>query len=437
MKISIFGTGYVGLVTGACLANLGHQILCIDVDEFKINQLKDGKVPFYEPGLSELVAKNREKGRLVFTIDVKEGVQFGEAIFNCVGTPSKEDGAADLSYVFSVAESVGKFAEGYKLLINKSTVPPGTAKRCFEIIQKIVRETNSGSEVEVVSNPEFLAEGKAIHDFVHPDKIVVGAKSGRSYSLVRKIYTGRARIYIPVIDTDWETAEMIKYANNSFLATKISFINEIANICDKVGADVKMVAQAMGMDYRINPKFLNAGAGYGGSCFPKDVRALYNVAKENGYDARLLSEVDLLNERQKLFLLQKIKNEYSDLNSKLITIWGLSFKPNTDDLREAPSLVLISELLRLGAKIKVYDPIAVIDARKNLGDKIIYCNSIEESVIDSAGIVLVTEWDEFRNVNLSELGKRMKHKILFDGRNIYEPEMVREEGFEYYGVGRR
>lgn len=437
MNISIFGTGYVGLVTGACLADLGHDILCVDINEKKIDSITEGKIPFYEPGLSELVLKNREKGRLSFTTDIQKGVQFGEAVFNCVGTPSKEDGAADLKYVFSVAESIAKFADGYKLLINKSTVPPGTAKKCSEIIQIIVREINSGSEIEVVSNPEFLAEGKAVYDFSHPDKIVVGAKSSKAFSLLRKIYTGRVRTYIPILETDWETAEMIKYANNSFLATKISFINEIANICDKVGADIKMVAQAMGMDYRINPKFLNAGIGYGGSCFPKDVQALYNVAKEKGYEAKLLAEVDLLNERQKLFLLQKIKAEHPNLQGKWITILGLSFKPNTDDLREAPSLVLISELLRLGAKIKVYDPVAVTEAKKSLGDKVIYCNSIEESVIDSAGIVLVTEWDEFRNINLLELGKRMKTKVLFDGRNIYEPEMVREEGFEYYGVGRR
>ena len=433
MKISIFGTGYVGLVTGACLANLGHEVLCVDIDEQKINQLNQGELPFYEPNLKELVIKNKEKGRLKFTTNVEEGVRFGKAIFNCVGTPSNEDGSADLKYVFSVAESVAKFAETPKVLINKSTVPPGTAQKCSEIIKQF----NPNSEVEVVSNPEFLAEGRAIYDFTHPDKIVVGAKSSQAYEIIKKIYTGRVRTYIPIIETDWETAEIIKYANNSFLATKISFINEIANICDKVGADVKLVAQAMGMDYRISPKFLSPGVGYGGSCFPKDVRALFKVAHEKGYDAKLLKEVDQLNERQKLFLLEKVKSKYGDLNSKILTIWGLSFKPKTDDLREAPSLVLIKELLNLGAKLNVYDPIAMNETKKILGEGIKYCDSVETSVIGSEGIILVTEWDEFRNINLLELGKEMRSKILFDGRNIYEPDIVSKEGFEYFGVGRR
>jgi len=433
MKISIFGSGYVGITTGACLANLGHDVLCVDIDEGKIDKLKEGEIPFYEPGLKELVLKNKEKGRLNFTTNVEEGIRFREVIFNCVGTPSRDDGSADLGYVFKVAESIGKFAEGYKLLINKSTVPPGTAKKCSEII----KEVNPDSQVEVVSNPEFLKEGAAIHDFNHPDKIVVGAKSGKAFGLLRKVYTGRVRTYIPVLETDWETAEIIKYANNCFLATKISFINEIANICDKVGADVKLVSQAMGMDYRISPKFLNPGAGYGGSCFPKDVRALIATANTFDYDAKLLKEVDGLNERQKRFLLDKLKERYGDFNGRVLTLWGLSFKPMTDDMREATSVVLIKELLELGAKVNVYDPVAMEEAKKIFGDKIVYCNSVEESVENSEGIVLVTEWDEFRNANLLELGERMKSKVLFDGRNIYEPEIVKEEGFEYVGVGRR
>jgi len=433
MKISIFGSGYVGITTGACLANLGHDVLCVDIDEGKIDKLKEGEIPFYEPGLKELVLKNKEKGRLNFTTNVEEGIRFREVIFNCVGTPSRDDGSADLGYVFKVAESIGKFAEGYKLLINKSTVPPGTAKKCSEII----KEVNPDSQVEVVSNPEFLKEGAAIHDFNHPDKIVGGAKSGEAFGLLRKVYTGRVRTYIPVLETDWETAEIIKYANNCFLATKISFINEIANICDKVGADVKLVSQAMGMDYRISPKFLNPGAGYGGSCFPKDVRALIATANTFDYDAKLLKEVDGLNERQKRFLLDKLKERYGDFNGRVLTLWGLSFKPMTDDMREATSVVLIKELLELGAKVNVYDPVAMEEAKKIFGDKIVYCNSVEESVENSEGIVLVTEWDEFRNANLLELGERMKSKVLFDGRNIYEPEIVKEEGFEYVGVGRR
>ncbi|MFH1276020.1 MAG: UDP-glucose/GDP-mannose dehydrogenase family protein [Candidatus Woesearchaeota archaeon] len=436
MKISIFGSGYVGLVTGACLADLGHEILCVDVDEKKINQLEQADIPFHEPGLKDLVIRNKSKGRLRFSTNIEEGVLFGEVIFNCVGTPGKEDGSADLTYVFSVAESVAKFAEGYKILINKSTVPPSTAKKCSELI----KQTNPISEVEVVSNPEFLAEGKAVYDFTHPDKIVVGAKTSKAFSLLRKIYTGRVRTYIPILETDWETAEVIKYANNSFLSTKISFINEIANVCDKMGADVKIVAQAIGMDYRISPKFLNAGIGYGGSCFPKDVRALAKAAEEYGYDAKLLKEVDALNRRQRMVLFNKLKERFPDLNEKIITIWGLSFKPKTSDIREAPSLDIIQELLKFGVKINVVDPIAIEEVKAFFSDNprnLNYCTSIEESVKDSSAILLLTEWDEFRNVNFSEIGKEMKQKIIFDGRNIYEPELVKEEGFEYYGVGRR
>src|SRR3989338_6857860 len=355
MNISIFGSGYVGLVTGACLANLGHHVVCVDIDSKKIIQISSGEIPFFEPGLRELVKKNKEKGRLSFSDNVQEGVHFGEVIFNCVGTPGKEDGSADLQYVFSVAESVGKFAEGYKVLINKSTVPPGTAKKCDEII----KQTNPNSEVEVVSNPEFLAEGKAVYDFTHPDKIVFGAKSSKAFSLLRQVYTGRVRTYIPVVETDWETAEMIKYANNSFLSTKISFINEIANICDKVGADVKIVSQALGMDYRINPRFLQAGIGYGGSCFPKDVRALAQTADTLGYNAKLLKEVDAVNKRQRTVLVQKLKQKYPYLHGQIITLWGLSFKPQTSDIREAPSLDIIKELSAEGAIINVYDPIAM------------------------------------------------------------------------------
>jgi UDPglucose 6-dehydrogenase len=433
MRISIFGTGYVGLVTGACLANLGHNVLCVDIDENKIQLLKEGIIPFYEPGLKELIIKNKERNRLNFTINCEEGVDFGEVVFNCVGTPSKEDGSAQLDYIFNVAKDVARYSQGYKLLINKSTVPPGTAKKC----QEIIFETNPGSEVEVASNPEFLKEGNAVHDFTHPDKIVLGTKSNKASSLLRKVYTGRVRTYIPILETDWETSEMIKYANNSFLATKISFINEIANICNLIGADVKIVAQAMGLDYRISPKFLNAGIGYGGSCFPKDVRALVAKAKEFDYSAKLLNEVDQLNERQKEIMIPKIIEKLKEVGGSTVTLWGLSFKPKTDDIREATSLKLIQKLLDAGINVKVYDPIANELVKKIFDDKIIFCQSMEESIFASNAIVLVTEWDEFRNINLVELGKNMKTKILFDGRNIYEPEMIKEEGFEYCGVGRK
>ena len=433
MNITIAGTGYVGLVTGACLANLGHSIRCGDIDSHKISLLEKGDIPFYEPGLKELVLQNKEKGRLTFSTNIPEAIAFGEVIFNCVGTPGKEDGSADLQYVFSVAENVGKFAQGNKLLINKSTVPPGTARQCHLLIKKI----NPLTEVEVVSNPEFLAEGKAVYDFTHPDKIVVGAQTSKAFSIIRKIYTGRVRMYIPVVETDWETAEMIKYANNSFLSTKISFINEIANICDTIGADVRIVAQALGMDYRINPKFLQAGIGYGGSCFPKDVRALYHVAREKGYDAKLLKEVDALNTRQRTILLHKIQQRWENIEGKTLTIWGLSFKPKTSDIREAPALTIITELLKRGAKIKVSDPIALPEVQALFGDQITYCHNIQDSVQNSSAIILLTEWDEFRNVHFSEIGKEMAEKVMFDGRNIYEPELMNDEGFEYYGVGRR
>jgi len=433
MNITIVGSGYVGLVSGACLANLGHKILCLDIDEKKIEMLKSGKVPFYEPGLQNLILKGVERGRLKFTTNSEEAIKFGEVIFNCVGTPGREDGSADLKYIFSVAETVSKYAEGYKIMINKSTVPPGTAKKC----QEIILAENSDSLVEIVSNPEFLKEGAAVYDFMHPDKIVIGAKTDRAKHLVRKVYTGLVRTYIPFLETDWETAEMIKYANNSFLATKISFINELANICDGVGADIKILSQAMGLDYRISPKFLNPGIGYGGSCFPKDVRALVNSASKKGYDANLLREVDLLNERQKHSFVKKIVSRFgTDLSGKTFSIWGLSFKPKTSDIREATSLVMIDELTKLGAAVKVYDPIAMDEVKLEVGNKVTYCDSVSETVVGSSAVILCTEWDDFRNVNFSELNG-MVEKVVFDGRNIYEPEFMQEDGFEYYGVGRR
>lgn len=434
MKISIFGVGYVGLTTGACLANLGHDILCVDIDQEKINLLAEGKIHFYEPGLKELVNKNREKGRLRFTTHTKEAINFGEVIFNCVGTPSNDNGSADLQYVFKVAEEVGKYAQGSIILINKSTVPPGTAKKCDQIIKEI----NPQSEVEIVSNPEFLREGQAIRAFNLPDKIVVGAKSDEAFRILKKVYSGRMRTYLPIVETDWETAELIKYANNTFLATKISFINEMANICDKTGADVKILAMALGLDYRISSRFLNAGVGYGGSCFPKDVKAIAATAREHGYTAKLFEEVIALNERQRKILMEKINHVFDhNLTGKTFSILGLSFKPKTSDMREAPSIDIINELLKQGAVIKTYDPEAVEEARKLFGNRIIYCQSPEQAVENSNALIVLTEWDEFRNLNLSELRKVMHDNKLFDGRNIYEPELVKEEGFEYYGVGRQ
>ena len=431
MKITCIGTGYVGLTTGACLANLGHDVLCMDVDQQKLASIADGKIPFYEPGLQELVLENKKKGRLRFTTNSKEAIHFGEVIFNCVWTPNTKKGAADLQAVFTVTDNIAKFANGSKVLINKSTVPPGTAQQCHQIVK------DSKEKITIVSNPEFLKQGNAIYDFNHPDKIVVGAKSPQAFQVLRRVYQGLLKTYIPFLETNWETSEMIKYANNSFLAMKISFINEIANICGLVDADVKMVSTAIGMDYRISPKFLNAGIGYGGSCFSKDVQALVKTAILKGYTPNLLKEVHLSNERQKKILLPKIINELEKIKGDTVTIWGLSFKPKTSDLRGAPSLQLIDGLLEKKIKVIVYDPVALEEAKKIYGHKITYSNILDDSVKGSNAIVLVTEWDEFRNVNFSDLAKSMKSKILFDGRNIYQPAQIKEFGFTYHGLGRR
>jgi len=433
MKISVFGVGYVGLTTAACLANLGHNILCIDIDKEKIKMLEEGKMPFFEPGLSELVAQNKKRGRLNFTSNASEAVNFGEVIFNCVNTPSNKDGSADLEQIFAVAETIGKHICGYKVIVNKSTVPPGTTRRTAEYIAKY----NPDLHFDAIANPEFLREGDAIRAFNYPDKIVLGGNSDKAFSIMRKVYSGRLRTYLPIVETDWETAETIKYANNTFLATKISFINEMANICDELGADIKTVAMALGLDYRISPRFLNPGVGYGGSCFPKDVKALIATSKQKGYTPKLFEEVDAVNERQKKRMLYKIQKSFDKIDDKTFTILGLSFKPKTSDMREAPSIEIINELLAKGAKVKVYDPVAIEEAKKIFAEKITYCDSVEEAAKESSGLILVTEWDEFRGIDLNELGKIMQAKFIFDGRNIYEPEAVREEGFEYFGVGRK
>ena len=430
MRISCIGTGYVGLVTGSSLANLGHSVLCADIDAQKVLQLQQGTISFYEPGLQELMDRNVEKNRLRFTSSVKEALQHGEVIFICVGTPSQPHGAADLSAVYAVVDAAGIHIRNPCVLVLKSTVPPGSARECTK------RLLQSGSPILIASNPEFLKQGNAVYDFNHPDKIVVGAESDVALSALRKVYQGLQKTYIPYLEMSWETAELVKYANNAFLATKISFINEIANICERTHADIKIVAKALGMDPRIGPKFLNAGIGYGGSCFPKDVRALITAAQDAGYDPRLLKEAHALNERQKEVLVPKIFKTLKEVGGDTVTLWGLSFKPKTSDLRGASSLVLIEKLTNIGYNIKAYDPAAMDEAKKNIFDHVEYCSCVEESVQGSSAIVLVTEWDEFRNVNFADLGKRMKHKILFDGRNIYDPEFLRQEGFDYYGVGR-
>ncbi|MBT4605231.1 UDP-glucose/GDP-mannose dehydrogenase family protein [archaeon] len=450
MKIAIFGTGYVGLVTGACLANLGHHVTCVDIDENKINSIKQGIIPFYEPGLPKLVKNNIQKKRLQFTTDAKTAINEAQAIFNCVGTPGKEDGSANLEYVFQVTKTVAVHtpSDQFKILINKSTVPPGTAKSC----QKLIKETNPSSQVQILSNPEFLKEGAAVHDFTHPDRIVVGTNQTttknnelieKAKSLIRKIYLGRSRLYIPFIETSWETSEIIKYASNAFLATKISFINEVANIADIANADIKVIAQAMGMDYRISSKFLGAGVGYGGSCFPKDVRALANTAKQFGYTANLLTQVDLTNKAQKDVLPNKILNYFQNkIENKTITVLGLSFKPKTSDMREAPSTHIIKKLIQNGAKIKAYDPIAIEEAKhlftENELQSITFTQSQKDATTNTEAIALITEWDEFRTLDFESLKIEAPNcHVIFDGRNIYEPDQVIEAGFDYVGIGRQ
>jgi len=432
MKISVIGTGYVGLTTGACLANLGYDVLCMDVIKDKIDQLKQGILPFYEPGLNELASKNIKNKRLTFTTDPKEAVEFGTIIFNCVGTPSKDDGSANLDYVYAVAKSVGEHINGYKIVVNKSTVPPGTARKVYEII----KEHAPDAEFDVVSNPEFLKEGAAIHDFFKPDKIVIGTTSDKATTTMQELYSGLMRPYLPVIITNWETAELIKYANNTFLVTKISMINELANIAERVGADIKTIAKSLGADYRISPRFLNAGVGYGGSCFTKDVKALHHLAQQHGYNAKLVKEINELNIRQKYVLVEKILNHFgNDLTNKTIAIWGLSFKPKTSDIRDAPAITIIKKLLEHGAKINAYDPEANHPTKEAIPE-ITLCENAYEAATNSDAVVLVTEWDEFRNLDMKRVKTLMKGDVLFDGRNIYNPEKKKRLGFSYHGIGR-
>ena len=437
MKIAVIGTGYVGLVTGVCLAEFGHQITCMDIHEEKIVNLKKGILPIYEPGLEEVLARNYKEKRIDFTTDIKKVIKEHEVLFIAVGTPPKEDGQADLKHVSEVAAQIGQNINEYKVIVNKSTVPVGTGKKVENIIFEEINKQNKKINFDVVSNPEFLREGKAVEDFMHPDRVVIGSKKEKVVEILKEVYRVLYLNQTPFVFTNLETAEMIKYASNAFLAVKISFINEVALLCEKVGANVQDVAKAMGMDGRISSKFLHAGPGYGGSCFPKDVQALINTAKSHHYQPQLLQQVEELNERQKTIIVPQIIDKLKEINGNQVTIWGLTFKPKTSDLRGATSLKIIEELIDNGFKVNIYDPIALEEVRTIFSDKVTYSNSVKDSVVNSNLIVLVTEWDEFRNVDFSELGKSMKTKILFDGRNIYEPETLKENGFEYYGVGRK
>jgi len=446
MKICIIGTGYVGLVSGTCLSDFGLEVTCVDKDSEKIKGLNAGNLPIYEPNLEDLIEKNVKAGRLSFTTDLRKTVEQSKAIFIAVGTPPNHDGSADLSQIEAVAKEVARYINEYKVIVNKSTVPVGTAHRIKEIINENViarseatrqsQPTSKPIPFDVVSNPEFLREGSAIYDFTHPDKIVIGTTSEQALKIMQEIYRPLYLIDTPFVVTNPETAELIKYACNAFLATKITYINEIANLCDKVGADVHQIVRAMGLDGRISPKFLHPGPGYGGSCFPKDTRALCSIAENFGYEFKSLKAVVSVNNRQRELMVEKIKHLVGDLKEKQIGILGLSFKQNSDDIRESSSIDIIKILLREGAKIKCFDPLAMENAKKILPD-IIYCDNEYEVAEGSDCLVIVTEWNQFRNLDLLRIKKLLKTPILLDLRNLYEPENVKKLGFIYEGVGRK
>ncbi|MCK4521200.1 MAG: UDP-glucose/GDP-mannose dehydrogenase family protein [Nanoarchaeota archaeon] len=432
MKISVFGSGYVGLIVGTCLADLGNEVICVDIDEDKIENLKKAIPPIYEPGLQDLLKRNIEEKRISFTTNREEAIKNSEVIFIAVGTPSNNDNKADLSFVKAVAADIGKYMNGYKVIVDKSTVPVGTA----DMVKDIVKENQTGShEFDVVSNPEFLREGTAIRDFTVPDRIVIGADSEKAKKIMERLYKGIARADKPIIFTDVKSAEIIKYASNAMLATRISFMNMVANLCENAGADVKAVANGIGFDSRIGPKFLQAGIGYGGSCFPKDINAFIETLKENNCDASILEAVESVNKKQKQSLLPKIKKLVPELNGKTITIWGLAFKPKTDDMREAPSLKVISQLQKEGVVINAFDPEAEGTAKKILKN-VNYFKTPYDALENSSCLVIITEWNEFRDLDKQKIKEFMKEPNIVDGRNVYEPEEMKEAGFNYIGVGR-
>lgn len=429
MNLAVIGVGYVGLVTGACLADIGHQVVCIDVDEDKIAGLSKGKLPIYEPGLDEVVARNVHDGRLVFSSDIQEGIRISDLVFIAVGTPSDDSGAADLSQVKSAAAEISRTIDRYKVIVNKSTVPVGSTKLVEQIITKNMPHFH---EFDVVSNPEFLREGSAIEDFLHPDRIIIGTKSQRAIGLMTELYKP---LNAPLVITDPASAEMIKYASNAFLATKVSFINAIANVCEAIGADVKEVALGMGYDKRIGFEFLKAGPGWGGSCFPKDCKALIKMAEEYGYDFRLLKGALEVNEMQQRLVVGKVKKLLGNIRQRKIGILGLSFKPNTDDVRDSPAIGILKELKAEGAIIKAYDPVAMENAKKLLPD-IEYCSSAYEVTEDCNALLLLTEWDEFKWLDFSRVKSLLQNPIVIDTRNCLDPHTLKQLGFVYEGVGR-
>jgi len=436
MKVAIIGSGYVGLVTGTCFAEVGIEVMCVDVDTKKIENLKNGIIPIYEPGLEDMVHRNMKKGRLQFTTDISEALEDCEVLFTAVGTPPGKDGSADLQYVLSVARDCGKNMKDYLLIVTKSTVPVGTAQKVRQALQEELDKRGVNIPFDVASNPEFLKEGAAIDDFLKPDRIVVGLDSPRAEELMKSLYKPFTLNGHPIIFMDITSAEMTKYAANSMLATKISFMNDIANLCEIVGADINMVRKGIGSDSRIGNKFIYPGIGYGGSCFPKDVKALIHTAEDFKYELRVLKAVEAVNLDQKSVLYHKILKYFNgDIKGKTIAIWGLSFKPQTDDMREAPSLVIIQKLLEAGAKVKAYDPVAMNEAKHTLGDTIIYAEDQYEALIDADCLVLVTEWPEFRVPNFNIMRKLLNKPVIFDGRNIYEIAEMKNKGFDYFCIG--
>lgn len=436
MKITIVGTGYVGLVTGTCFAEVGIEVHCVDIDKTKVDNLNNGIIPIFEPGLEEMVLRNVEKKRLFFTTDLASTLTDCQVVFSAVGTPPDEDGSADLKYVLGVARQVGQNMNSYLLMVTKSTVPVGTAEKVRAAIQEELDKRGVKIPFDVASNPEFLKEGAAVDDFLKPDRIVVGVDSEKAQNLMQKLYKPFTMNGHPVIFMDITSAEMTKYAANSMLATKISFMNDIANLCELVGADINMVRKGIGSDRRIGKYFIYPGTGYGGSCFPKDVKALIKTAKQYGHDLRVLQAVEDVNEDQKSTLFRKLNKYFNgDLKGKTFSVWGLSFKPNTDDMREAPSRVIIEKLLEAGAAVKAYDPVAMEEGKRIFGDKIEFAKDQYEALIDSDALLIVTEWSEFKFPNFKVIKKLLSKSAIFDGRNIYDVKEMKAEGFDYYCIG--
>jgi len=440
MKITIFGTGYVGLVTGTCLAEVGNDVICMDIDQQKIDNLKQGIIPIYEPGLEAMVKENQDAGRLHFTTDAKEAVQHGLFQFIAVGTPPDEDGSADLQYVLAVAESIAENMDEYRIIIDKSTVPVGTADKVKTTIQDSLNKQGKSIEFDVVSNPEFLKEGAALTDFMKPDRIVIGTDNPRTTELLKALYAPFNRSHERIIAMDIRSAELTKYAANAMLATKISFMNELANLAEKLGADIEHVRHGIGSDSRIGYHFIYPGCGYGGSCFPKDVKALERTAQQHGYNAELLTAVENVNSRQKHVLFNKIQQHYNgNIKGKTFALWGLAFKPKTDDMREAPSRVLIKSLLDAGAKVKAYDPEAIEEAKRIYGNTagLTLCDSQDEAIENSDALCIVTEWKNFWSPDFQHIKDTLKDTVIFDGRNLYNPEQLKKMGLCYYSIGRR